>query len=268
MTPKYPTEAFYRAITLQSISQTQTCPFDIQISELPLNSTGLVTIDPNTENEEMLYYSAKNSTTMKLTISKRGIKPNALDLTTNGTDYNNLTYQFQHGTSSVIRGDVNNIHLNQILDPTGNTSFTGNNTFSGTNTFTNATVTNILGIPTFASTAARDTAIPSPTGKEICIVTGTGYQYYSGGTWNTLGVGTPTPDGSETVAGKWEGATVAEQGTATATGVTGANLVPMNKNLVKTTAGVGDENKIPVLNANGTINNFVKTTGLTAATYS
>lgn len=96
MTAKYPTESFYRAITTQSISRLQSCPFDVQVSELPLNSSGLVTIDLNTESEEILYFSAKNSTTMKLTISKRGVLPNALDLTTNGVDYNNTTYQFDH----------------------------------------------------------------------------------------------------------------------------------------------------------------------------
>lgn len=59
------------------------------------------------------------------------------------------------------------------------------------------------------------------------------------------------PDGSTTQKGIFELATVAEQGTATATGSTGANLVPANANLVKTSAGAGDENKIAVLNASG-----------------
>lgn len=92
--------------------------------------------------------------------------------------------------------------------------------------------------------------------------------YYSGGTWNILGVGTPTPDGTETVAGKWEGATVAEQGTATDTGGTGAHLVPMNKNLVKNYVGSSDANKIAILGTNGDLNNFVKPGNLSAVTYS
>ena len=106
----------------------------------------------------------------------------------------------------IVSADINNIHINVNPSTNGNNTFSGNNTFTGTNTFTNATVSAILQIPTFASTGARDAAIPSPTGKEVCIVTGTGYMYYSGGSWNTLGVGSPTPDGTETVAGKWEGA--------------------------------------------------------------
>ena len=55
--------------------------------------------------------------------------------------------------------------------------------------------------------------------------------------------------------GIFELATVAEQGTATATGSTGANSVPANANLVKTSAGATDENKIAVLDASGTFDN-------------
>ena len=63
------------------------------------------------------------------------------------------------------------------------------------------------------------------------------------------------PDGSTTVKGIFEEATVAEQGSATATGATGARLVPANANLVKTSSGAGDENKIAVLDAAGTFAN-------------
>lgn len=63
------------------------------------------------------------------------------------------------------------------------------------------------------------------------------------------------PDGSTTVKGIFEEATVAEQGSATATGATGARLVPANANLVKTSSGAGDENKIAVLDASGTFAN-------------
>ena len=59
------------------------------------------------------------------------------------------------------------------------------------------------------------------------------------------------PNGSTTQKGIFELATVAEQGTASATGSTGANLVPANANLVKTSSGAADENKIPILDASG-----------------
>lgn len=105
--------------------------------------------------------------------------------------------------------------------------------------------------PVYANAAARDLAIPSPTNGQSCYLTAEGYWTdYIAGAWTQRATGA-TANGSETVAGKWEGATVAEQGTATDAGGTGASLVPMNKNLVKTSSGAGDENKIAVLGASG-----------------
>lgn len=63
------------------------------------------------------------------------------------------------------------------------------------------------------------------------------------------------PNGSTTQKGIFEEATVAEQGTATATGSTGARLTLACANLVKTSSGAGDENKIAVLDASGTFAN-------------
>lgn len=63
------------------------------------------------------------------------------------------------------------------------------------------------------------------------------------------------PDATTTVKGVVELATVAEQGSATATGGTGANLVLANANLVKTSSGASDENKVAVLDASGTFAN-------------
>lgn len=109
----------------------------------------------------------------------------------------------------------------------------------------------VLGFRQFADSAARDAAITVPQNGDTCILTGSGVaQYYSGGAWNNIG-NSATPNGDETTAGKWQGATVAEQGTATDLGGTGAHLVPMNKNLVKTSSGAGDENKIAILDATG-----------------
>ena len=47
--------------------------------------------------------------------------------------------------------------------------------------------------------------------------------------------------------------TVAQQGTAEATGSTGSRLAVVTANLVKTSSGAGDENKIAVLDASGNI---------------
>lgn len=86
-----------------------------------------------------------------------------------------------------------------------------------------------------------------------------------GGAWQTLGTGSVS-DGSTTVAGKFEEATVAEQGSATATGGTGARLIPAVANIVKTSAGAADENKLNVLNAAGVHDVSTGGTGISSPT--
>lgn len=114
------------------------------------------------------------------------------------------------------------------------------------------------------TTAQRD-AIASPANGMIIYNTTIGImQQYTGGAWASIGTDA-TANGSTTVSGKYEEATVAEQGTATATGSTGARLVPAVANLVKTSSGAGDENKLPVLNASGQMaSGFIDTSGIAA----
>lgn len=59
------------------------------------------------------------------------------------------------------------------------------------------------------------------------------------------------PDADEDTKGIIELATNAEMGTHTSTGSTGARLVPPNDQLVKTSSGAADENKIAVLDSAG-----------------
>lgn len=149
-----------------------------------------------------------------------------------------------------------------------NTAFTDKaNTFSALQTLsagatfsgTTATIT----LPTMNSTQ-RDNLTPANGMLIYNSTTGT-LQQYSGGAWASVGTDA-TANGSTTVAGKFEEATVAEQGSATATGGTGARLVPAVANIVKTSAGAGDENKLVVLNAAGAIDVSAGGTGVVSPT--
>lgn len=111
---------------------------------------------------------------------------------------------------------------------------------------------------TYATEAARDAALGGDwlATKEYRMIkvtsTGLFYNYnISSGVWESIDTWVATPFGTETVAGKFQWATLAQQGTATETGSTGAKLVVMNKNLVKIPTGAGDKNKIPVLDETG-----------------
>jgi len=135
----------------------------------------------------------------------------------------------------------------------GANTHSGNNTFTGTNTFssTSKATLNLQQV----TTTQRDALTWVANGTIVYNTTTWELNQYIGWAWSAVAAGSTQPDGSTTVAGKFEEATVAEQGTATATGSTGARLVVANANLVKTSSGAWDENKVPVLNSNGQLAN-------------
>lgn len=109
----YSAESFFRAKISQPILKATACPITVRISKLPTLTNWLLTISPNTENEEIVEYNNPQAGTMTIDIIKRGIKPDSILLTTNWVDYNNTTYQFLHTQNDIIRGDVNHVHINQ-----------------------------------------------------------------------------------------------------------------------------------------------------------
>ncbi|MBU0501611.1 MAG: hypothetical protein KJ867_16565 [Gammaproteobacteria bacterium] len=109
-----------------------------------------------------------------------------------------------------------------------------------------------LQLTVYATTTTRDAAITAPSNGDMCYVTAEGTaMIYQGGAWANVDTGAAKVNASTTVSGVVEIATVAEQGSAAAAGGTGAIAVPTVGNLVKTSSGAGDENKMAVLDAAG-----------------
>lgn len=109
--------------------------------------------------------------------------------------------------------------------------------------------------PDFLTTWQRDAVYTSPQNWDKAFVVGVGEQVYSGGAWQTLGIWTPVPNSSTTVAGIVQEATLAEVIAATWTGTTGARLF-LNPSLIKwTSAWVADAWKVVRLNASGKVDN-------------
>jgi len=50
-------ESFYRATIEQSILDTDICPFNLNVSKLPVLLSGYLTVSPNTANEEIIQYT-------------------------------------------------------------------------------------------------------------------------------------------------------------------------------------------------------------------
>lgn len=105
--------------------------------------------------------------------------------------------------------------------------------------------------PVFTNSTQRDAAIPAPVNGMKCYNTADGaFQGYVGGSWTNEGTST-TPNGSTSVAGKFQEATTAQVGAGTQVGSTGADLVINPVSVVKTSSGAADENHLVALNAVG-----------------
>jgi hypothetical protein len=146
-----------------------------------------------------------------------------------------------------------------------NTVFTDTNqTITGNKTFSGAIVTSgSVQVPVYADATARDAAITVPANGMLVYLTdqGTLFQYI-GGAWAANATGT-TSNGSTTVAGKYEEGTVAEQAAHTATGGTGARIVPAIANLVTLAAdGTWVSGAIPTINTAKFIDGSIGGTGV------
>lgn len=109
----YPAESFYRSQIRQKIDPTTSTPIVLKVKKTPTLSSWLVTLSPDTINEEIAEYSSKDDVNGTITLSKRGINPSSQVLTTNWTDYNNPTYQKTHASNNSIRCDVTHLHIIQ-----------------------------------------------------------------------------------------------------------------------------------------------------------
>lgn len=109
----YPAESFYRGTIRQSIANNTSVPFTLKVSKIPTLTSWLLTVSPNTANEEIIEYSGVDGTALTITVVKRWIKPSAQALTTNGTDYNNVSFQLAHSQNDSIQGDVTHLHIIQ-----------------------------------------------------------------------------------------------------------------------------------------------------------
>ncbi len=192
----------------------------------------------------MRWYIAAGGFTSKTaaTVTTRQPFGGGLDITTADT-----ANDFTVPAGTPVFYDVDTIHAQQMVSEQGGDLGRG----MKLNERPTFKTTGLLANRVFADATARDAAITSPTNGDMCYLTDTGVMnQFIGGGWTTFATGT-TANGSATVAGKYEEATVAEQGTQAATGSTGARLVMANANIVKTSSGAGDENKLIILDSSG-----------------
>lgn len=77
MASPFKTESFYRAKIQNSILSTTAPPFNVNVTELPALTNGLLTISPNTSFEEIVEYthSGTPGASGVISVTRRGIDP-------------------------------------------------------------------------------------------------------------------------------------------------------------------------------------------------
>lgn len=199
---------------------------NLAASDFGSDNVGYGVFEPKTAREEWFTFSSANMATAVtggLTITARGLIRTA-PYTTEAT-----ARKFNHESGS------------QVLLYTNSPAFYDD--FA--NKDNDETITGLWTFPTGANYPKVGASYAAPTADEHVAT-----KKYA----DDLAIA-GAPDGSTTVKGIFEEGTVAEQGTAAATGSTGARLVVAVANLVKTSSGAGDENKIAVLDSAGTFAN-------------
>lgn len=206
------TESFGRGRIAESILDDTSVPFTLKVSKIPIEENQYITIDPDTNNEEILFYTTKAWTIGEagtINITWRGF---------NAADSNvNVLNQREHDENSEYKLALNHIIINDKVDKSIDNDITANIEFSGNTAIGLNWVNNL-------TTAERD-ALSANNGALIYNVDTNVIQQYVSGAWTDVG-NTGTPDASETVAGKVEMATQAQYDAKTDIGETGAKLIP------------------------------------------
>lgn len=208
----------------------------------PISTATRCIINPGKSNAELVNISSYDSSAKTFTIPASGRAQTLVEGVT-------ATVQ-EHASGSIIMISDNFKFWEDIQDSVvskadlAGQEFTGQVSFSGT-THGGIKVNSL-------TTVQRDALVSPGDGLIIYNTTAGEFQIRQTSSWVTMSSGSTQPDASTTVAGKVEIATAAEMAAGTGTGGTGALLVPPNSQLVKTSSGAGDENKLGVLGSSGT----------------
>ena len=206
------TESFGRGRIVDTILSGTAVPFALRVSKLPVSDNQYLTINPDSDSEEIFYY-----TTTTGTAGEAG----TIQITGRGYNVQNDTQdagnQKAHDENSEFKLALNHIIINDKADKSSDNIFTADIQFTWTDTVWLNGLNNL-------TTTQRDLLSPN-NGAMIYNTTDNLNQQYVAGAWVNVG-DTGTPDASETVAGKVEMATQAQYDARTATGETGALLVP------------------------------------------
>jgi len=142
------TESLYRWKLSSSITDTETTPFTKNVSKVPELTTWYITIEPETINEEIVFYNGVTGTPgtpWTITITQRGFNKT--------WTWTNTANQKPHTVNTTIKGALNHIILNEKAD------------------LWDASFTNKMRVPVFANALTRDAGITVPYDGLIAYLT-------------------------------------------------------------------------------------------------
>lgn len=189
------------------------------------------------------------SNTYRTTVLARGLDKDAqtiADVSTSNQKTFNITTQCKvvtHSYDWVLKMSKN-----------GNNTVTSDNTWTGTNTVSNTTSAGI--IPQSVTTAERDALTGVVDGAMITNSTTGTTQVYEAGAWEDVPTGSTNPNATESIQGKMQLSSVANQ-LAGADGTLTTPAVVIQSRYLKKTASstqTDDASRITVLDSNGDIN--------------
>ena len=192
---------------------------DVSLSAADFGTVGYGVWEPNTARQEFFTWdpSTLSSFASGITIVARGL-PWSTDYTTEAS-----ARKFAHDSGSRILLMTNApAFYDQFTNKNNDETIAGDYTFSG-----------------------RSPSVPTETSLETGRAASIGYV-------NGVAIA-GAPNASTTVKGIVEIATGAELAAGTGTGGTGAAVVPAGDSFKNSSAGAGDANKVPVLNASGVL---------------
>jgi len=160
----------------------------------------------------------------------------------NGVDYDGGVEdnRSSHPQNSEVRWQISPLDMQMVFDAVDGNIGSGKK-FNARPTYTGD---GVLAPAVYADATARDAALPSPAAGDKCFLDdGTGEQFYDGVGWVTLGTATPITASKGNVK---VGQDIQNDPTDTTF-------------FVKTSSGAADEDKVPVLNSNGDLDdNFIE----------
>ena len=189
----------------------------VKLSDVPETATAGVLRFGSGNNVEWMSFNAVSTGNKTVTINTRGLKKNATSLTDGDSS---IQKDFAIGTP--VRLVEHSIQVNNKMELDEDGTNSADNTWTGINTYSGTT--KALMVLQNVTTAQRDALTGVANGTPIYNTTLGQTQWREGGAWVTNAAGGTVADASETVAGKVELSTQAENDAGTATGGTGASL--------------------------------------------